>query len=173
MNPTTSVQDHYDRVLAEHYTPHVRRLRRQGRRATGAASNASGIAGHAGRPGRGSRLRLRASSPSRWRDSASSVLAVDQSQRLLAELRSRTRGLPVEALAADLRDVATLAPTGVELSRSAWVTRSRTSSAMADVDAPVRGRRGATPLPADGWCSRSATLSGELRDLDRAIPSTP
>src|SRR5438552_2311711 len=43
------------------------------------------------------------------------VLAVDFSRRLLDELNERTRGLPVEAIAGDIRDVARLVPAGIEL----------------------------------------------------------
>src|SRR3989441_707560 len=43
------------------------------------------------------------------------VLAIDFSQRLLAELRDRARGLPVGAIVGDIRDVAKLVPTTVEL----------------------------------------------------------
>src|SRR4030095_4013311 len=43
------------------------------------------------------------------------VRPIDFSQRLLAELRDRARGLPVEAIAGDIRDVAKLVPTTVEL----------------------------------------------------------
>src|SRR5207245_1865143 len=43
------------------------------------------------------------------------VLAIDFSQRLLAELSDRASGLPVEAIAGDIRDVASLVPTAVGL----------------------------------------------------------
>ena len=43
------------------------------------------------------------------------VLAIDFSHRLLAELNERARGLPIAAIAGDIREVAALAPTGVEL----------------------------------------------------------
>ena len=43
------------------------------------------------------------------------VLSIDFSPRLLAELNERARGLPVAAVAGDIRDVGALAPTGVEL----------------------------------------------------------
>src|SRR5262249_32641834 len=42
------------------------------------------------------------------------VLAIDFSRRLLAELKERARGLPVEAIAGDIRDVSRLAPAGIE-----------------------------------------------------------
>jgi 2-polyprenyl-3-methyl-5-hydroxy-6-metoxy-1,4-benzoquinol methylase len=43
------------------------------------------------------------------------VLAIDFSRRLLDELTDRTRGLPVEALAGDIRDVARLVSSSIEV----------------------------------------------------------
>ena len=43
------------------------------------------------------------------------VLAVDFSDRLLVELGERTRGLPVTAIAGDIREIARIARSGVEL----------------------------------------------------------
>lgn len=43
------------------------------------------------------------------------VVAIDFSRRLLAELTERARGLPVESIAGDIRDVAELAPAAVAL----------------------------------------------------------
>src|SRR5712692_6543624 len=43
------------------------------------------------------------------------VVAIDFSRRLLAELNERARGLPVQSIAGDIRDVAELAPAAVEL----------------------------------------------------------
>lgn len=61
------------------------------------------------------------------------VRAIDFSQRLLAELTERTRGLPVEAVTGDIRDVEALAPTGLELAVCMGDTLSHLERA-ADLD---------------------------------------
>jgi hypothetical protein len=119
VNPTTPVQDHYDRVLGEHYS------RMFGDFDAKVAEQQALLQrlGIAAAPGA---LAVDLGCGSGFQSVALArlgfhVLAVDQSARLLAELRERTCGLPIEALAADLRDVATWRRPAWT-SRSAWVT---------------------------------------------------
>jgi SAM-dependent methyltransferase len=159
VNPATSVQDHYDRVLAEHYSrmfgdfdakvaEQQALLQRLGIAAAPGALAVDLGCGSGFQSVALARLGFR-------------VLAVDQSARLLAELRERTRGLPVEALAADLRDVATLAPAGVDVAVCMGDTLSHLER-TADVASRLR--------PGGRLALTFRDLSGELRDLDRAIP---
>jgi SAM-dependent methyltransferase len=166
VNPTTSVQDHYDRVLGEHYSrmfgdfdakvaEQQALLQRLGIATTPGALAVDLGCGSGFQSVALARLGFR-------------VLAVDQSARLLAELRERTRGLPIEALAADLRDVATLAPAGVDVAVCMGDTLSHLER-MADVERLFEGV--ASRLrPGGRLLLTFRDLSGELRDLDRAIP---
>jgi len=96
------------------------------------------------------------------------VLAIDFSQRLLAELRERAHSLPVEAIAGDIRNVARLVPTAVGLVVCMGDTLSHLES-EADLERVF-----------DGVAARIAIggrlvltfrdLSTELVDLDRVIP---
>lgn len=96
------------------------------------------------------------------------VLAIDFSERLLTELRDRARGLPVEAIAGDIRDVARLVPSGVELAVCMGDTLSHLER-EADLEPVVQGVAGR--LAAGGRVVLTLRdLSGELRDLERAIP---
>ena len=96
------------------------------------------------------------------------VLAIDFSQRLLAELRDRARGLAVEAIAGDIRDVAKLVPTAVELAVCMGDTLSHLEC-EADLTSVFDGV--AARLAAGGRLVLTfRDLSGELCDLDRVIP---
>ena len=96
------------------------------------------------------------------------VLAVDFSRRLLAELNDRARGLPVEAIAGDIRDVARLVPAGIELVVCMGDTLAHLEG-EADLDRVFHGVAGR--LMAGGRLVLTfRDLSGELRDLDRVIP---
>jgi SAM-dependent methyltransferase len=96
------------------------------------------------------------------------VLAIDFSRRLLDELTERTRGLAVEAIAGDIRDVARLAPPGVELAVCMGDTLAHLER-EADLDRVFRSV--ASRLVAGGRLVLSfRDLSRELHDLDRAIP---
>jgi SAM-dependent methyltransferase len=97
------------------------------------------------------------------------VLAIDFSHRLLAELNERARGLPVAALAGDIRDVAALAPTGVELVVCMGDTLSHLECEgdLERVLASVAAR-----LAVGGrFVLTFRDLSGQLHDLDRFIPA--
>lgn len=96
------------------------------------------------------------------------VLAIDFSRRLLDELTDRTRGLPVRAVAGDIRDVARLVPDGLALALCMGDTLVHLER-EADIDRVFQGV--ATRLVVGGRFVLSfRDLSGELRDLDRAIP---
>jgi len=96
------------------------------------------------------------------------VLAVDFSQRLLAELKERAHDLPVRAIAGDIRDVASLVPTAVGL-----VVCMGDTLAHLECDADLM-------RVFDGVAARLAAggrlvltfrdLSAELSGLDRMIP---
>jgi SAM-dependent methyltransferase len=96
------------------------------------------------------------------------VLSIDFSQRLLAELHERAHGLPVAAVAGDIRDVGALAPTGVEI----VVCMCDTLSHLDGEDDLERLFAGvAARLALEGrFILTFRDLSGELHDLDRFIP---
>jgi SAM-dependent methyltransferase len=95
------------------------------------------------------------------------VLAIDFSRRLLDELTDRTRGLPVEAIAGDIRDVARLASSSIEVAVCMGDTLAHLER-EADLDRVFQGV--ATRLvPGGRLVLAFRDLSGELRDLDRAI----
>jgi SAM-dependent methyltransferase len=96
------------------------------------------------------------------------VVSIDFSPRLLAELNERARGLPVTAVAGDIRDVGALAPTGVEL----VVCMGDTLSHLEREDDLGRVFAGvAARLTVGGrFILTFRDLSGQLHDLDRFIP---
>jgi SAM-dependent methyltransferase len=96
------------------------------------------------------------------------VLAIDFSQPLLAELTDRAGDLPIEAIAGDIREVARLVPAVVEL----VVCMGDTLAHLEREDDLTRVFDGvAARLAAGGRLVLTfRDLSGELRDLDRAIP---
>jgi len=163
----TTVREHYDALLAEHYS------RMFGDFETKAAEQRAlleRLGVKAPRPGAlavdlgcGSGFQSIALARLGYR-----VLAVDFSRRLLDELTDRARGLAVDAIAGDIRDVARLVPQGVELAVCMGDTLAHLER-EADIDRVVQGV--ATRLVAGGRLVLSfRDLSGELRDLDRAIP---
>jgi SAM-dependent methyltransferase len=96
------------------------------------------------------------------------VLAIDFSHQLLAELNERARGLPVTALAGDIRDIGALAPTGVELVVCMGDTLSHLERErdLGRVFAGVAAR-----LAVGGrFILTFRDLSRQLHDLDRFIP---
>ena len=96
------------------------------------------------------------------------VLAIDFSHRLLAELNERVRGLPVAAIAGDIRDVAALAPTAVEVVVCMGDTLSHLEC-EGDLGRMFAGV--AARLVVGGrFVLTFRDLSGELHELDRFIP---
>jgi SAM-dependent methyltransferase len=96
------------------------------------------------------------------------VLAIDFSQRLLAELKERARDLPVEAVAGDIRDVARLVRTTVGLVVCMGDTLSHLES---DADVARLFDGVAARLAVGGLLVLTfRNLSTELADLDRVIP---
>ncbi len=96
------------------------------------------------------------------------VLAIDFSERLLAELRERARGLPIEAIVGDIRDAARLVPPEVELVVCMGDTLSHLEreTEFERVLQDVAGHL----APGGRVVLTLRDLSGELRDLERAIP---
>jgi SAM-dependent methyltransferase len=109
-----SVREHYDEVLSPHYSRmfgefDAKVVEQQ------ALLERLGVAALGDRPvavdlGCGSGFQSIALARLGFR-----VVAIDFSRRLLAELSERARGLPIEAIAGDIRDVARLAPAAVDL----------------------------------------------------------
>src|SRR5262249_15618791 len=96
------------------------------------------------------------------------VLAIDFSRRLLDELAERARGLAVEPIAGDIRDVARLVPADVELAVCMGDTLTHLEREV-DLRRVLPGV--ATRLSAGGRLVLSfRDLSGQRRELDRAIP---
>lgn len=162
-----TVRDHYDAVLAEHYSrmfgdfeAKVAEQRALLERLGVTASPSGGVAVDLGcGPGFQSialaRLGFR-------------VLAIDFSQRLLAELNERARGLPVQAIAGDIRDIARLVSPGVDLALCMGDTLSHLER-EADLERLFHGVAGR--LVAGGRLVLTfRDLSSELHALDRAIP---
>jgi len=163
----TTVREHYDALLAEHYSrmfgdfevkaaEQRALLERLGVTAASPGALAVDL-------GCGSGFQSVALARLGYR-----VLAVDFSRPLLDELTARTRGLAVEAVAGDIRDVARLAPQGVALAVCMGDTLSHLER-EADLERVFQGV--ASRLVLGGRLVLSfRDLSGELRDLDRVIP---
>jgi len=162
-----SVRDHYDTVLSEYYSrmfgefdakvaeQHAL-LERLGVTARNGAATAVDL-------GCGSGFQSIALARLGFQ-----VLAIDFSQRLLAELRDRARGLPVEAIVGDIRDVAKLVPTAVELAVCMGDTLSHLEC-EANLTRVFDGV--AARLVAGGRLVLTfRDLHGELCDLDPVIP---
>ena len=163
----SSVRDHYEDVLGEHYSrmfgdfeakvaEQRALLERLG--VTGPAGN-----GLAVDLGCGSGFQSIGLARLGYR-----VLAIDFSARLLAELGDRARGLTVEAIAGDIRDVARLVPSGVELAVCMGDTLSHLER-EAEVEVVLHDVAGRL-APGGRVVLTLRDLSGELRDLERAIP---
>lgn len=161
-----SAREHYDTLLAEHYTWMIGDL------AAGIAAQqallerldiAPAGSGLAIDLGCGPGLQSIALARLGFR-----VLAIDFSERLLAELRAHTGGLPIETVEGDIRDVAALAPGGVEVAVCMGDTLAHLERA-ADVDrlfAAVRGRL----QPGGRLVLTFRDLAVEPGDADRIIP---
>src|SRR5690242_1010664 len=163
----TSVREHYDEALAPHYsrmfgdfeakvTEQQALLERLGVQAAGAHERAVDL-------GCGTGFQSIALTRLGYR-----VVAIDLSQRLVDELGRRARGLPVDTIVGDLRDVAALAPGGVSL----VVCMGDTLSHLPDEGDVARTFTGiATRLAARGRVVLTfRELSAEARELDRFIP---
>ena len=163
----TPVRDHYDKVLAEHYSrmfgdfeakvaEQLALLERLGITAVRHAETAIDL-------GCGSGFQSLTLARLGFQ-----VIAIDFSHRLLAELKDRARGLRVESIAGDVCDVATLVPKEVRLAVCMGDTLSHLER-EADLARVFEGV--ATRLATGGRLVLTfRDLSGELRDLDRAIP---
>ena len=163
----SSVRDHYDQVLATHYSRMFgdfdAKVAEQGALLERLGVAARRDAAMAVDLGAGSGFQSVALARLGFR-----VLAIDFSEGLLAELRDRARALPVEAIAGDIRDVARLVPTAVELVVCMGDTLSHLESEN-DLGTVFGGA--AARLAAGGrFLLTFRDLSGELRDLDRVIP---
>jgi len=163
----TMVREHYDALLAEHYSrmfgdfevkavEQRALLERLGVTAASPGARAVDL-------GCGSGFQSVALARLGYR-----VLAVDFSRRLLDELRARTRGLAVEAVAGDIRDVARLVPSGIALAVCMGDTLSHLER-EADLDRVFRGVASRL-VPGGRLVLSFRDLSGELHDLDRVIP---
>lgn len=162
-----TVRDHYDTLLAEHYSrlfgdfeAKVAEQRALLERLGVAARPSAGLAVDLGC---GSGFQSVALARLGFR-----VLAVDFSRRLLAELKQRTRGLPVDAIAGDILNVAQLVPPGLEVAVCMGDTLSHLER-EADLARLFDGV--ARRLASGGRLVLTfRDLSGDLRDLDRVIP---
>jgi len=163
----SSAREHYDRVLAEHYS---RLLGDFEAKVAEQQTLLEGLGIKAGRPGAiavdlgcGSGVQSIALARLGFR-----VLGIDFSDRLLAELRERARGLPVEGLSGDIRDVETLAPTGADVVVCMGDTLSHLER---EADLPDLFAGVATRLVGGGRLVLSfRDLGSELHDLDRFLP---
>jgi hypothetical protein len=97
------------------------------------------------------------------------VLSIDFSPRLLAELSGRARGLPVAAVAGNIRDVGALAATGVELVVCMGDTLSHLEREE-DLERVFAASRRASPSGAGS--SRSVISAGNCTVSSASFPST-
>ena len=163
----TSVRDHYEGVLAEHYSRMFGDFEAKVAEQRALLERLGVIARHRDATsvdlGCGSGFQSIALARLGFQ-----VMAIDFSQRLLAELRERAHGLPVETIAGDICEVAQLVPKQVELVVCMGDTLSHLER-EADLTRVFEGT--ASRLAAGGRLVLTfRDLSGELRDLDRVIP---
>jgi SAM-dependent methyltransferase len=163
----TSVRDHYDTVLADHYSrmfgdfeakvsEQRALLERLGVTVGAGAATAVDL-------GCGSGFQSVALARLGFQ-----VLAIDFSRPLLAELTDRVSGLPVEAIAGDIREVARLVSTTVDLAVCMGDTLLHLES---DADlARVFDGVAARLVVGGRFVLTFRDLSRELRELDRVIP---
>jgi SAM-dependent methyltransferase len=163
----SSVREHYDGVLSPHYSrllgdfdakvaeQHAL-LERLGVKASRPAAMAVDL-------GCGSGVHSIALARLGFR-----VLAVDFCRPLLAELRERAPGLPVEAVPGDFRDVEPLVPAGADVVVCMGDTLSHLER---EADLPRLFAGVTTRLVAGGrYVLSFRDLGAELRDLDRFLP---
>lgn len=165
--PMSSVHEHYENVLSAYYSRMLgdfeAKVSEQRSLLERLGVEASSAAGFAVDLGCGPGVQSIALARLGYR-----VLAVDFSRRLLAELKERTRGLPVEAVLGDIREVQALVPTGVEVVVCMGDTLSHLGR-EADLERLFAGV--ATRLvPGGRFVVSFRELGGELRGLDRVIP---
>src|SRR5262245_42309799 len=163
----TTVRDHYDGLLAKHYSRMFGDFEAKVAEQRALLERLGVTAPAPGAPavdlGSGSGFQSVALARLGYR-----VLAVDFSRRLLDELADRTRGLAVEAIAGDIRDVARLASPNIELAVCMGDPLAHLERQV-DVDAVFQGV--ASRLVANGRLVLTfRDLSAERRDLDRVVP---
>lgn len=163
----SSVHDHYEQVLAEHYSRMLgdfeAKVAEQQSLLERLGVTRASPGGTAVDLGCGPGLQSIALARLGFR-----VLAVDFSPRLLAELATRTRGLAVEAVPGDIREVAALVPAGVEVVVCMGDTLSHLER-EGDLERLFAGV--ATRLrPGGRFVLSFRDLGGELRELDRILP---
>ncbi len=96
------------------------------------------------------------------------VVAIDASERLLAELRARGRGLPVQTVAGDIRDLEALAPAAAEVvvCMGDTLPHLEAASEVVRLLAAIRSRL----APGGRVVLTFRDLSAERRELDRFVP---
>jgi predicted TPR repeat methyltransferase len=161
-----TVREHYDEVLSQHYSRMFGEFEAK-------VAEQQALLEHLGiNPRQGGGLAVDLGCGSGFQSIALArlgfrVLAID-SHRLLAELNERVRGLPVAAIAGDIRDVAALTPTAVEVVVCMGDTLSHLEGEgnLERVFAGVAAR-----LVVGGrFVLTFRDLSGERHELDRFIP---
>ncbi len=167
MTGMTTVRDHYDALLAEHYSRMFGDFEIKAAEQRALLEQLGVTAASPGAVavdlGCGSGFQSVALARLGYR-----VLAIDFSRRLLDELKARARGLAVEAVAGDIRDVARLVPQGIALAVCMGDTLSHLER-QADLDRVFQGVAGRL-VRGSRLVLSFRDLSGELRDLDRVIP---
>ena len=162
-----SVREHYDEVLSRHYSRMFGEFEAKVAEQQALLERLGVGAGPGGRVavdlGCGSGFQSVALARLGFR-----VVAVDVSRRLLAELDERARGLPVESIEGDIRDVARLAPAGVEVVVCMGDTLSHLEH-EADLGLVFEGVAGRL-APGGRLVLTFRDLTGNLEGLDRFIP---
>jgi SAM-dependent methyltransferase len=163
----SSVREHYDHVLGEHYSRLLGDFEAKVAEQQGLLERLGVKAGRPGAMGAdlgcGSGVQSIALARLGFQ-----VLGIDFSHRLLAELRERARGLPVEGVLGDIRDVETLVPAGAEVVVCMGDTLAHLER---ETDLPRLFAGVATRLVAGGRLVLSfRDLGTELHDLDRFLP---